>query len=72
MELKVGDKVVEDDGIVTIVYEIVRVLGRKSIGMTDFEGRPYFTAYRTKYRNPNHIRTYYKVSGDYTKRRLGD
>lgn len=72
MDLKIGDKVVEDDGIVTIVYEIIRILGRKAIGMTEFEGRPYFTAYKTKYRNPNHIRTYYKVEDDKTERRLGE
>lgn len=47
MKLKVGDQIIENDGICVIVYKIVKVSGKKAIGETEFEGKIYPTAYKT-------------------------
>ena len=74
MKLKIGDKIIEEDGIVTIVYTITRIEGKKAIGETEFEGKKYSTAYKTKYFRKNHIHPYIEKKGfnDLTLRRLVD
>ena len=74
MKLKIGDKIIEEDGIVTIVYTIIRVEGKRAIGEAEFEGKKYLTAYKTKYFRKNHIRPYIEQKGfnDLTLRRLVD
>lgn len=74
MKLKIGDKIIEEDGIVTIVYTIIKIEGKKATGETEFEGKKYLTAYKTKYFSKNHIRPYIEQKGfnDLTLRRLVD
>lgn len=70
MRLKVGDKVIENDGICVIVYEIVKVSRGKAIGRTEYEGKPYFTAYKAKQNDKDNIATFVSVPGDLTIRKL--
>lgn len=70
MRLKVGNKVIENDGICVVVYEIVKVSRGKAIGRTEFEGKFYFTAYKEKQNDKNNIETFIPVPGDLTIRKL--
>lgn len=70
MRLKVGDKIIENDGICVIVYEIVKISGKKAIGHTKFEGKVYPTAYKTKQKDPENIETFVSIPGDLTIRKL--
>lgn len=70
MRLKVGDKIIENDGICVIVYEIVKISGKKAIGHTEFEGKVYPTAYKTNQKDPENIETFVSIPGDLTIRKL--
>ena len=70
MKLKVGDQIIENDGICVIVYKIVKVSGKKAIGETKFEGKTYPTAYKTHQKDPENIETFISVPGDLTIRKL--
>ncbi len=70
MKLKVGDQIVENDGICVIVYKIIKVAGKKAIGETEFEGKTYPTAYKTHQKDPENIETFISVPGDLTIRKL--
>ena len=72
MKLKPGDIVLEEDGIVTLVYKIIEVKGRKAIGESRFEGTRYLTAYKAKYTQKDRIRPFIEQKGikDLTIRRL--
>ena len=70
MKLKVGDQIIENDGICVIVYKIVKVSGKKAIGQTEFEGKTYPTAYKTYQKDPDNIETFVSVPGDLTIRKL--
>lgn len=70
MKLKIGDKVIEDDGIVVLVYEIVRVEGKKAIGASEFEGKTYYTEYKTRYTSRKDIRKFNQSPDDLTLRYL--
>lgn len=70
MKLKVGDKIIENDGICVIVYEIVKVSRKKAIGHTKFEGKVYTTAYKTNQKDSESIETFVSTPGDFTIRRL--
>lgn len=72
MKLKVGDIVLEEDGIVTLVYKIIRVDGKKAIGESEFEGKKYLTVYKTKYFRRDRIHPFIEQKGikDLTTRRL--
>lgn len=70
MKLKVGDQIIENDGICVIVYKIVKVSGKKAIGETEFEGKIYPTAYKTHQKDPENIETFISVPGDLTIRKL--
>lgn len=70
MKLKIGDKIIENDGICVLVYEIVKIEGRKAIGETEFEGKVYPTAYRTKQKDPDDIKPFNITLGDLTIRKL--
>ena len=64
MKLKVGDQIIENDGICVIVYKIVKVSGKKAIGETELEGKIYPTAYKTHQKDPENIETFISVPGD--------
>ena len=70
MKLKVGDQIIENDGICVIVYKIVKVSGEKAIGETEFEGKTYPTAYKTHQKDPENIEAFISVPGDLTIRKL--
>ncbi len=70
MKLKVGDQIIENDGICVIVYKIVKVLGKKAIGETEFEGKIYPTAYKTHQKDPENIETFISIPCDLTIRKL--
>ena len=72
MKLKVGDKVIENDGISIIVYTIIKVDGKRAIAKTEFEGKTYFTAYKTRYWSDDNIHPWIEKRGtnDLTIRRL--
>lgn len=70
MKLKVGDQIVENDGICVIVYKIVKVSGKKAIGETEFEGKIYPTAYKTHQKDPENIETFISIPNDLTIRKL--
>ena len=70
MKLKVGDQIIENDGICVIVYKIVKVTGKKAIGETEFEGKVYPMAYKTHQKDPENIETFISVPGDFTIRKL--
>lgn len=70
MKLKVGDRVVEDDGITILVYEIVWVDGKKAGGRTEFEGHDYYTTYLADYTNRKDIRKPNQSPADLTRRYL--
>lgn len=70
MRLKIGDKIIENDGICVIVYEIAKIEGNKAIGKTEFEGKEYLTAYKTEQKNPEDIQTFNVIPGDLTIRKL--
>ena len=70
MKRKVGDQIVENDGICVIVYKIVKVTGKKAIGETEFEGKVYPMAYKTHQKDPENIETFISVPGDFTIRKL--
>lgn len=70
MKLKVGDQIIENDGICVIVYKIVKVSGKKAIGETEFEGKIYPTAYKTHQKDPENIETFISVPSDLTIRKL--
>lgn len=70
MKLKVGDKIIENDGICVIVYEIVKISGKKAIGHTEFEGKVYPTAYKANQKDPENIETFASIPGDLTIRKL--
>lgn len=70
MKLKVGDQIIENDGICVIVYKIVKVSGKKAIGETEFEGKIYPTAYKTHQKDPENIETFISVPDDLTIRKL--
>lgn len=70
MKLKVGDQIVENDGICVIVYKIVKVPGKKAIGETEFEGKIYPTAYKTYQKDPENIETFISIPNDLTIRKL--
>lgn len=70
MKLKVGDQIIENDGICVIVYKIVKVSGKKAIGETEFEGKIYPTAYKTHQKDPENIETFISVPNDLTIRKL--
>ena len=70
MKLKVGDQIVENDGICVIVYKIVKVSGKKAIGETEFEGKIYPTAYKTHQKDPKNIETFISTPNDLTIRKL--
>lgn len=74
MKLKVGDKILEDDGIVIIVYTVTKIKGKKAIAETEFEGKVYPTAYKTRYTDKNEVHPFIEVKGliDTTVRRLVD
>lgn len=74
MKLKEGDIVIEDDGIVTLVYKIIKVDNKKAIGESEFEGKKYRTFYKPRYFRRDHIRSFSKQKGvkDMTIRRLAD
>lgn len=67
MKLKVGDTVIEDDGIVTLVYKIVRVENGIATGVSEFEGKSYYTIYRARYLNRKHIKRAKPFRGDLTR-----
>lgn len=70
MKLKVGDQIVENDGICVIVYKIVEIRGKRAIGETEFEGTTYPAVYKTHQKDPKNIETFISVPGDPTSRRL--
>lgn len=70
MRLRIGDKIIENDGICVLVYEIVKVSGRKAIGHTEFEGKIYPTAYKRKQKDPENIEPFNPLPGDLTIRKL--
>ena len=70
MKLKIGDKVKEDDGIVTIVYTIKEVTGGIALGVTEFEGKEYPTYYKSHYKSPLLIQPLYPRPDDVTRRIL--
>lgn len=70
MELKVGDQIIENDGICVIVYKIVEILRNKAIGHTEFEGKIYPTAYKVRQKDPDNIETFISIPGDFTIRKL--
>lgn len=70
MKLKVGDQIIENDGICVIVYKIVKITGKKAIGETEFGGKVYPTAYKTHQKDPENIETFISVPGDLTIRKL--
>ena len=70
MRLRGGNKVIENDGIVTIVYEIVEVKGKVALGATQFEGQTYYTTYQRKYLDPKEIRPVRHNPLDFTRREL--
>ena len=70
MKLKVGDQIVENDGICVIVYKIVKISGKKAIGETEFEGKIYPTAYKTHQKDPENIETFISIPNDLTIRKL--
>lgn len=70
MKLKIGDKIIENDGICVIVYEIVKIEGKKAIGKTEFEGKVYPTVYKTKQKDLDDIQTFNTIPGDLTIRKL--
>lgn len=70
MKLKVGDQIVENDGICVIVYKIVKVSGKKAIGETEFEGKIYPTAYKTHQKDLENIETFISIPNDLTIRKL--
>lgn len=70
MELKVGDQIIENDGICVIVYKIVEISGHKAIGHTEFEGKIYPTAYKVRQKDPDNIETFISIPGDFTIRKL--
>lgn len=67
MKLKVGDIVIEDDGIIVLVYKITRIEGRVAIAASEFEGKTYYTRYRVRYLNRKHIRRDKPFRGDLTR-----
>jgi len=72
MKLKTGDTIREDDGIVTLVYKVVKVDHNKAIAISEFEGKTYPMAYKAHYRNPDNIRPLKSTKGinDLTTRKL--
>lgn len=74
MKLKVGDIVIEDDGIVTLVYKIIKVDNKKAIGESEFEGKKYLTFYKPRYFRRDRIHPFIEQKGvkDLTIRRLAD
>lgn len=73
MKLKVGDIIIENDGIVTLVYRIIKVVGNKAIGESEFQGKAYHTAYKARYFDKEHIRPFAKATfNDLTIRRLAE
>ena len=70
MKLKIGDKIVEDDGICIIVYEIVDVTGDVATGHAEFEGKKYPILYKAKQKDPDNIELYKPFPGDLTTRKL--
>ena len=74
MKLQTGDIVIEEDGIVTLVYKITTIKGRKAIGECEFEGKKYLTAYKTRYFRKDRIRSFIEQKGinDLTTKRLVD
>lgn len=70
MKLKTGDKVKEDDGIVTIVYTIEKVTGGTALGVTEFEGKKYPTYYKRHYKSPLLIQPLFPRQDDITRRIL--
>ena len=74
MKLKVGDIVIEDDGIVTLVYKIIKVDNKKATGGAEFEGKKYLTFYKPRYFRRDRIHPYIEQKGfnDLTLRRLVD
>lgn len=67
MKLKVGDTVIEDDGIITLVYKIVRVENGIATGVSKFEGKTYYTMYRARYLSRKHIKRAKPFRGDLTR-----
>lgn len=63
MRLKVGNRIIEEDGIVTIVYTVVRIEGRKAIAETEFEGKTYQAAYKRKFYSPDNIHPWVELKG---------
>lgn len=74
MKLKTGDIVLEDDGIVTLVYKVIKIEGRKAIAESEFEGVKYHTAYKVRYARRDRIRPFIEQKGinDLTMRRLAE
>lgn len=74
MELKIGDKILDDDGIARFIYTIVKIneitLGKVAIGETTFEGKTYQMVYWAKYEDPKNIRPLTSVLNDFTRREL--
>lgn len=70
MRLKIGDKIIENDGICVIVYEIIKIEGKKAIARTEFEGKTYPTVYKTKQKDPDNIQPFNATPGDLTIRKL--
>jgi len=70
MKLKENDIVIENDGIVTIIYKIVKVGRKIAIGSTEFEGKTYYTTYQREYKDPKNILPLNAVSTDLTRREL--
>lgn len=70
MKLKVGDQIIENDGICIIVYTITEILGKKAIGQTEFEGKTYPTAYKTYQKDPENIEPFLSTPGDLTIRKI--
>ena len=70
MKLKVGDRVIENDGIVILTYEIVRVDGKIAIGASQFEGKTYYTEFLTKYWSRKRILKPNQSPTDFTIRYL--
>lgn len=61
MKLRVGDKVIEQDGIITLVYTITQVRGNKALAESEFEGKKYPTAYKSRYTNPDSIQPWRRL-----------
>ena len=72
MKLRVGDKIIENDGISIIVYTVIKIAGRRAIAKTSFEGKTYLTAYKKWCWSKGSVRPWIEKKGvnDLTIRRL--